>query len=45
MGKELHVMNKEQIKGLRVATKIASATLKHALENTQVRALTLVLCR
>ena len=32
----IHVMNKDQQEGLRAAAKIASATLKHALDNTKV---------
>lgn len=32
----IHVLNKDQIEGLRAAAKIAAATLKHALENTKV---------
>jgi len=32
----IHVMTPEQISGLRAATKIVSATLKHALDNTRV---------
>jgi hypothetical protein len=32
----IHIMNQEQIEGLKSAAKIAAATLKHALENTKV---------
>ena len=31
------MMNEDQIEGLRAATKIVSATLKHALDNTKVK--------
>lgn len=32
----IYVMSKDEIEGLRAASKIASATLKHALDNTKV---------
>jgi Xaa-Pro aminopeptidase len=37
------VLNKDQIEGLRAAAKIAAATLKHALENTKVPTISLLM--